>query len=115
MKKSQVLGLTAALAGSMAITVPQIASAAVTCSSTGSGATLVTTCSGSGGYTAENVSFTGSKGVSTSVSDNTDNFGACSYHASGTKSFGMSTGSTTMTIRNATGKTAVSGADGCGT
>lgn len=111
MKKSQVLGLSVAIAGNMALMMPQTASAAITCTAT-STAAGTTTCSGSGGYTQENVNFTGSKGVVIGVSDTSTEFAACAYHLNGGKSFGMSTSSTAMTIRSSTGSTAASGT-GC--
>ena len=113
MKKSQVLRIGAAIAGTMAVVVPQTASATtVTCTATTT-ASGVTTCTGGGdGYTQEAVDFTGSKGVSIDAVDDTTDFSACAYHISGSKSFGMTTSLTTMSIRNATGKTAQSGV-GC--
>lgn len=111
MKKSQVLGLSVALAGNMALMMPQTASAVIACTATTT-TTGTTSCSGSGGYTADNVDFTSSAGVSISVTDSTTDFSACSYHLSGSKSFGMTTSDTTMAIRGATGKTAQSG-QGC--
>lgn len=113
MKKSQILGLSVALAGNMALMMPQTASAVVSCTATTT-TTGTSTCSGSGGYTQENVDFEGSKGVSTNAVDDTTDFSACAYHLSGAKSFGMSTSSTVMSIRDATGKTASSGV-GCTT
>lgn len=116
MKKSQVLGLSAALAGSMAVVMPQTASAVVTCTAT-TDVSAPSTCSGggdTGSYTQEAVSFSGSKGVSISNTDSATDFSACAYHLAGAKSFGMTTSSTSMTIRSATGKTASSGV-GCGT
>lgn len=112
MKKSQILGLSVAIAGTMAVMAPQASIAAVTCTTTGTGATALTSCSGSGGYTQESVSFTGSKGVVTDAVDDSTDFSACSYHNQGTKSFGMSTSQTTMTILTSTGGTATSGS-GC--
>ena len=112
MKKSQVLGISVALAGNMALMMPQTASAVVACGSAITDATATQTCSGSGGYTQENVNFTGSKGVAIQVADSVAAFGACAYHVNGTKSFGMSTSSTAMAIRNATGKGA-DAASGC--
>lgn len=111
MKKSQVLGLSVALVGNMALMMPQTASALITCSATTT-TSGTTTCSGSGGYTADSVDFTGSAGVVIGVSDSTSDFSACAYHLSGSKSFGMTTSDTAMTIRGATGKTASSGV-GC--
>lgn len=111
MKKSQVLGLSVAIAGTMAVMAPQVSFAVVSCTAaTTTDAT--STCSGSGGYTQEDVQFTSSKGVSVDAVDDTTDFSACAYHLSGSKSFGMSTSSTEMVIRGATGKTASSGV-GC--
>lgn len=111
MKKSQILGLSVALAGNMALMMPQTASALVTCTlATTTDAT--STCTGSGGYTQENVDFTSSKGVSVDAVDDVADFSACAYHLSGSKSFGMSSSITTMTILTSTGGTATSGA-GC--
>lgn len=112
MKKSQVLGLSVAIAGTMAVMAPQVSFAVVSCTATTT-TDATSTCSGSGGYTQENVDFTSSKGVSIDAVDDTTDFSACSYHLSGSKSFGMSTSSTEMVIRGATGKTASSGV-GCG-
>lgn len=111
MKKSQVLTLSVAIAGSMAIMMPESASAAISCTATTT-ADGTTTCSGSGGYTQEDVNFTGSKGVVIGAVDSASDFSACAYHLNGGKSFGMSTSTTAMTIRNATGKSAASGV-GC--
>jgi hypothetical protein len=113
MKKSQILGMTA-LAGSMAVMIPQTASAVVTCTPATSASTT-TSCSGGGddgSYTAEPISFTGSKGVIIDAADSSADFSACAYHYSGAKSFGMTTSATTMVVRDATGKTASSGV-GC--
>lgn len=116
MKKSQILGLSvataASVAGSIALVMPQTASAAVTCGSAITAATATQNCSGSGGYTADNVNFTGSKGVAMTVSDQTSDFSACGWHVSGSKSFGMTTSLTTMSIVTGTGATVTSGV-GC--
>lgn len=113
MKKSQILGLSvAALTGSMSLMMPQTASAVITCGTAITDTTATQRCSGSGGYTEETVDFTGSKGVAMSVTDSTTDFSNCGWHVSGGKSFGMSTGSTTMTILSGTGKTVSSGV-GC--
>jgi hypothetical protein len=111
MKKSQILGLSVALAGNMALMMPQTASAVVTCNATTT-TTGTSTCSGSGGYTQENVDFESSKGVAVDAVDDTTDFSACAYHLSGAKSFGMSTSTTTMSILSTTGGTATSGV-GC--
>lgn len=114
MKKSQVLGLSVAIAGNVALMMPQTASAVITCGAAVTTATAKQTCSGSGGYTQENVDFTGSAGVAIDAEDSTNDFSACAYHVSGGKSFGMTTSDTAMTIRSATGKAASSG-EGCAT
>lgn len=114
MKKSQILGLSAALAG-VAVVLPQTASAAITCTATTS-ASSPTSCSGGGdadSFTQEAISFTGSKGVVLDAADSATSFSACAYHMAGSKSFGMSTDTTVMAIRSATGSTAVSGAAAC--
>jgi len=112
MKKSEILGLSVALAGNVALMMPGTANALVTCTSAITSATAVTSCAGSGGYTADNVSFTGSKGVAMTVLDSSQDFSACSWHVSGTKSFGMTSSLTTMSILAGTGKT-VTSAVGC--
>lgn len=110
MKKSHILGLSAAaLASNLAMVTS--AEAVVSCTATTT-TTGTTSCTGSGGYTADTVNFVGSAGVVTAVSDTTAEFAACSYHLSGSKSFGMTTAATTMTIRTATGKGAAAGS-GC--
>lgn len=110
MKKSQALGLSVvALTGSMSLMMPQTASAVVGCGTAITTSTATQTCSGSGGYTQENVDFTGSKGVAMTVTDSTTDFSNCGWHVNGGKSFGMSTGSTTMTVLAGTGKTVTSG------
>lgn len=115
MKKAQLMRLSVALAGSAALILPGPASAVAVTGVTCTAATNInetSSCSGSGGFTDEAIDFTSSKGVSVDVSDTASDFSACAYHLSGSKSFGMSTGSTVMVTRNATGKTASSGV-GC--
>lgn len=112
MKKSELLGLTIALAGGVVAVMPQTAAAATECG-TVSGAGDVASCTvASGGYLQEAFDFKGSKGVNTSYDNQTGYFAACSYHVTGGKSFGMTTETSTMTIRGATGSVAASGT-GC--
>jgi hypothetical protein len=116
MKKSEILSLSLSLgtvvATSVAVMMPvEQAQAAITCSSVTT-ADAIATCSGSGGYTQENVDFKGSKGVSMGVVDQTTDFSNCAHHLNGSKSFGMTTSTTTMTIVAGTGGTATSGV-GC--
>jgi hypothetical protein len=112
MKKSEILSLSVALASSIAAMMPPSAHAAsVECGSV-SAATDVATCDVSGGYLQEQLSFAGSKGVKTNYDNDATYFAACSSHVSGNNSFGMTTESTAMTIRTATGKSA-NQASGC--
>lgn len=113
MKKSEILTLSVALAGSVAAMMPQTASAGSTECGSVTGATDIASCTiASGGYLQESLSFKGSKGVKTYYDDNANYFAACSSHWQGNNSFGMTTDNTQMTIRTATGKTATSGT-GC--
>lgn len=112
MKKSEILSLSVALAGSIAAMLPQHA-AADECG-TVTDATGVATCTiASGGYLQESLTFSGSKGVKTVYDNNANYFAACSSHFQGKSSFGMTTQSTQMTVRSATGA-AVNAASGCG-
>lgn len=105
MKKSEILGLSVALAGSLAAVMPQSASA-TTCGTTPSAASDVSSCTISAtGYLADDVTFAGSKGVAMDYSVDAGGFAACAYHISGGKSFGMTTNSTAMTILGSTGGT----------
>lgn len=110
MKKSEILTLTVALAGSVAAMMPQVA-AADTCGSVTTSSTPGT-CSISGGYLAEELVFTGSKGVQTNYLNDAAYFSACGWHIQGKSSFGMSTQSTEMYVRTATGK-ATNASSGC--
>ncbi len=102
MKKSEILTLSVALVGSVSAMLPQ--QAAATDCGTVSTSAAVATCSISGGYLAEELVFTGSKGVKTAYLNDAAYFSACSYHLQGKSSFGMSTQSTEMYVRTATGK-----------
>jgi hypothetical protein len=116
MKKSEILGLTVALAGSIAAVMPQAASATA-CGTTPASANDISTCTITAtGYLAEDLTFSGSKGVAIDYDVSDAAFAACAYHISGTKSFGMSTASTAMAILSSTGGTAdlASGCAGAG-
>ncbi len=103
MKKSELLSLSIAVAG-IAAALPQTAAAAEC--GTVTGASDVATCTiTAGNYLQEDVAFAGSKGVHTEYDDNASYFAACSYHVQGKSSFGMTTNSSLMTTRAATGKT----------
>lgn len=94
--------MSIAVAGVAAV-LPQAASA--TECGTVSGASAVATCSiAAGNYLQEQLDFAGSKGVHTEYDDNASYFAACSYHVQGKSSFGMTTNSSLMTTRTATGK-----------
>jgi hypothetical protein len=111
MKKSELLGLTVALAGGIVSVMPQTA-AATECGSVTVAGDVATCTVASGGYLQESFNFAGSKGVHTTYDNQTGYFAACSYHVTGGKSFGMTTETSTMTIRGSTGSTATSGT-GC--
>lgn len=103
MKKSELLSLSIALAGGVTAVMPQTA-AATECG-TVSGANAVATCTiAAGNYLQEDLAFQGSKGVHTEYDNNASYFAACSYHVQGKSSFGMTTESTQMITRGATGK-----------
>lgn len=111
MKKSEILALSVALAGNIAL-VTQANAASTECgtvSDAGDTATCTITASG---FLAEDVSFAGSKGVKTLYDLGSDWFAACSSHYAGNKSFGMTTESSAMITRSTTGKTAAQ-ASGC--
>ncbi len=111
MKKSEILTLSVALAGSVAAMMPQTAAAAEC--GTVTGATGIAECTiASGGYLQESISFKGSKGVKTQYDNNANYFAACSSHWQGNNSFGMTTNSSQMTVRSATGK-GTDAASGC--
>lgn len=110
MKKTQVktakiavLGYSAALAvmGS-AISMD---AAAITCTAgTATAALTCTFATGAATPWAEAWSFTGSSNVVMGGVEALVDFGACSYHTDGTKSFGLTLTGGSMMIRNAKGK-----------
>lgn len=51
-------------------------------------------------------SFTGSNNVSMAVNEDATGFAACAYHKDGKKSYGLTIAGGSMTVRDATGKTA---------
>lgn len=102
MKKSELLSLSIALAGGVAAVMPQTAAAAE-CGGVSTAAGIAE-CTITGGYLQEDLAFKGSKGVHTEYDNNASYFAACSYHVQGKSSFGMTTESTQMITRGATGK-----------
>jgi hypothetical protein len=114
MKKSRALRVFI-LAGSTAALIPQgVVAVAVnapvaggsSCSTVSSASDVAECNIAATGYLAEDLSFSGSKGVSMSYAVDSNGFAACAYHISGTKSFGMTTNTTAMTINPTTGGTA---------
>lgn len=112
MKKSEILTLSVALVGSVAAMLPQTAAAEECGTVSESG--HVAECSISGGYLQEVLNFKGSKGVQTNFDNQANYFAACSSHVQGNSSFGMTTNSSLMTTRTATGK-GTDAASGCAT
>ena len=110
MKKSELLTLSVAVAGSVAAIMPQVA-AATACGT--ASVTAPTSCDiAAENYLAEAIAVSGSRGVSIDYINAATYFAACAYHLQGKSSFGMSTDSSDMTVRTATGRTAASGT-GC--
>lgn len=111
MKKSEILALSVALAGNIALATQANAASTECGAVSGAGDTATCTISASG-FLAEDVSFAGSKGVQTFYDVGTDWFAACSSHYAGNRSFGMTTESSAMITRSTTGK-AAGQASGC--
>lgn len=111
MKKSEILALSVALAGNLAMAT-QANAASTECGSVSTASDVATCAIAASGFTAEAINFSGSKGVKTNYDLGTNYFAACSSHVSGNKSFGMTTDSSAMVVRSATGK-AAGQASGC--
>ncbi len=111
MKKSELLTLSVAVAGSVIAMIPQTA-AATACGTPS--LTAPTTCTiSSGGYLAEDIIFQGSRGVDLSYDNQDAYFATCAWHIQGKNSFGMTTQSSDMTTRVGTGTASTDAASGC--
>lgn len=113
MKKSELLALSVAMAGSAAAMMPQTA-AADACNDAGVGSNYAAGCTiASGSYLAEDIIFAGSKGVELNYTNDSAYFAACGWHVQGKNSFGMTTNSSEMTVRVGTGTASVDASSGC--